>query len=162
MPSLYQLSTEFVASLESAFDAETGEALPSFDQKRELWQGKGAAVAAYILDIEGDAAKAKAAIERIKKLQIAYERKAEALKAYLADNMKTTGITEIRGDDFAVKLHVNRDESVELDDGIAWPVSLCNEPKPPTPSKTKIKAAILAGEPVAGARIVKSDRLTIK
>lgn len=162
MTSLYQLSQEFVASLESAFDAETGEALPSFAQARSLWQGKGAAVAAYILDVEGDAMKAKSAIERIKKLQLAYERKADALKAYLAESMKTTGISEIRGDDLIVKLQIDRDESVELDDGISWPMSLCNEPKPPTPSKTKIKAAILAGEPVAGARIVKSDRLTIK
>lgn len=35
-------------------------------------------------------------------------------------------------------------------------------PKPPGPSKSKIKTAILAGEPVAGARIVRNDRLTIK
>jgi len=39
---------------------------------------------------------------------------------------------------------------------------LCNDPKPPEPSKTKIKNAILAGEPVAGAYIVRKDRLTIK
>jgi len=39
---------------------------------------------------------------------------------------------------------------------------LCNEPRPPAPSKTKIRAAIEAGEPISGARIVRKDRLTIK
>ncbi|MGL4272043.1 MAG: siphovirus Gp157 family protein, partial [Pseudomonas paracarnis] len=42
-----------------------------------------------------------------------------------------------------------------------FPPELCNDPKPPTPSKAKIKAAIKAGEAVAGARIVRKDRLTI-
>jgi hypothetical protein len=49
-----------------------------------------------------------------------------------------------------------------LEDGAVFPPELCNEPKPPTPSKTKIKVAILAGEPVAGASIVRKDRLVIK
>lgn len=43
-----------------------------------------------------------------------------------------------------------------------FPPELCNEPRPPAPSKTKIRAAIEAGEPISGARIVRKDRLTIK
>ena len=56
---------------------------------------------------------------------------------------------------------MERDESVELEPDAEFPAALCNDPKPPTPSKTKIKAAIKAGEAVAGARIVRKDRLTI-
>ena len=125
---------------------------------------KANAVAAYVLNVESDAEQAKAAIKRIKALQTAYERKAEKLRDYLADNMKTAGIHEIKAADgsFVVKLYLDRDESVQLDDDAKFPPELCNEPKPPEPSKTKIKNAILAGEPVAGARIVRNDRLTIK
>ena len=102
--------------------------------------------------------------KRIKALQTAYERKAEKLRDYLAENMKTAGIHEIKAADgsFVVKLYLDRDESVVIEDGAFFVPELCNDPKPPEPSKTKIKNAILAGEPVAGAYIVRKDRLTIK
>lgn len=164
MTSLYQITADFRAMLDSAFDPETGEALPAFEELRGQLAQKATNVAAYILTCESDAAQAKQAIDRIKALQAGFERRAEHLKAYLADNMKASGITEIKADDrsFVVKLYPDRDESVELEEGAEFPASLCNDPKPPAPSKTKIKAAILAGEPVAGARIVRRDRLTIK
>jgi hypothetical protein len=164
MTSLYQIATEFRAQLDSLFDPDTGEALPEFEEFRVMLGNKANAVAAYVLNVESDAEQAKAAIKRIKALQTAYERKAEKLRDYLADNMKTAGIHEIKAADgsFVVKLYLDRDESVQLDDDAKFPPELCNEPKPPEPSKTKIKNAILAGEPVAGARIVRNDRLTIK
>ena len=86
------------------------------------------------------------------------------LKDYLQACMLMTGTDLIKSEDglLTATLYRDRDESVELDDGAEFPASLCNDPKPPAPSKTKIKAAILAGEAVAGARIVRRDRLTIK
>lgn len=92
------------------------------------------------------------------------ETQQERLKDYLQGAMTVTGTTSIKSDDGLLQatLYADRDESVEIDEGATFPASLCNEPKPPAPSKTLIKAAILAGEPVAGARIVKRDRLTIK
>lgn len=164
MTSLYALTTEFRSMLDSAFDPETGEALPAFEELRGQLATKAANVAAYVLTCESDANQAKAAIERIKTLQATYERRAEHLRAYLAENMKASGITEIKADDrsFVVKLYPDRDESVELEEGATFPPELCTDPKPPAPNKTKIKAAILAGEPVAGARIVRRDRLAIK
>ena len=88
----------------------------------------------------------------------------ERLKDYLQGAMTVTNTTSIKSDDGLLQatLYQGRDESVELDDGVTFPESLCNEPKQPTPSKTLIKKAILAGEAVAGARIIKADRLTIK
>ena len=164
MTSLYALADQFRNMLDSAFDPETGEALPAFEEQRALIGNKIGQVAAYILNTELDAAMAKQAVERIKALQQAQERKAQHLRDYLASNMLATGITEIKAEDrsFVVKLYPGRDESVEIDEGAEFPPELCNDPKPPAPSKTKIKAAILAGEPVAGARIVRKDRLTIK
>lgn len=164
MASLYAISHDFTKLLDTAFDPETGEALPAFEELRGQLVNKASNVAAYILTCESDAAQAKAAIERIKALQVAYERKAEKLREYLMENMKATGITEIKAEDrsFVVKLYPDRDESIEIDEGAVFDASLCNDPKPPAPSKTKIKAAILAGQPIAGARIVRRDRLTIK
>ena len=164
MSSLYAISHDFINLLDTAFDPETGEALPAFEEIRGQLVNKAGNVAAYILTCEADAAQAKAAIDRIKALQATYERKAEKLREYLMENMKVTGITEIKADDrsFVVKLYPERDESVEIEDGAQFDAALCTEPKPPAPSKTKIKAAILAGQPIAGARIVRRDRLTIK
>lgn len=163
MTSLYQLSHEFRQSLDDLFD-EDGCAKPEFEEFRVQLGNKINQVAAYILNVELEAEQAKAAIKRIKALQEARERKAERLRTYLSENMKVSGITEIKAADgsFEVKLYVDRDESVVIEEGATFPPDLCNDPKPPEPSKTKIKKAILAGEAVKGAYIVRKDRLTIK
>jgi hypothetical protein len=164
MTSLYQLTSEFRNTLDNAFDPETGEALPAFEEQRALIGNKIEQVAAYILNTELDAAAAKTAMKRIADIAEASERKAEHLRRYLLENMRAAGITEIKAEDrsFVVKLYPDRDESILLEDGAIFPPELCNDPKPPLPSRSKIKAAILAGEPVAGARIMRRDRLTIK
>lgn len=92
------------------------------------------------------------------------EKNQERLKDYLHACMLMTGTEKVTSEDglLTVTLYRDRDETVEIDEGIEFPPSLCNDPKPPTPSKTKIKAAILAGEAVQGARIVRKDRLAIK
>jgi len=162
--SLYQLTDDLRQSLDNAFDPETGEALPAFEQCRALWGSKANQVAAYVLNCEADAQQARQAIERIKLLQISLERKAERIREYLAENMKASGISELKATDgsFIVKLYPDRDESVEIEAGATFPPALLSDPKPPAPSKTKIRAAILAGEAVQGARIVRKDRLTIR
>lgn len=164
MTSLYQLAHDFREQLDSLFDQETGEALPAFDEFRVMLGNKASAVAAYILNCELDAAQADIAIKRIQKIRDSHTLRAARLKEYLAENMKTAGINEIKAADssFVVKFYPDRDESIEIDADTVFPPELCGDPKPPLPSKTKIKAAILAGQPVAGARIVRKDRLTIK
>lgn len=98
--------------------------------------------------------------DRIKREQKDQER----LKDYLLAAMSIAGVDKIKSDDglLSVTRYPDRDETVEIDDGVIFPESLCNAPKPPEPSKTKIRQAILAGEPVIGARIIYKDRLTIK
>ena len=78
--------------------------------------------------------------------------------------MKRAGVSEIEAVDgtFKAKLYVGRDESIVIDDGATFPPELCNAPKPPEPNKAKIKEAILSGQPIAGASIVRKDRLEIK
>lgn len=163
MTSLYQLASDFRNQLDDLFD-EDGVAKPEFEEFRVQLGSKITQVAAYILNTELEAEQAKFAIKRIKALQDAREKKAERLRQYLTDNMRFSGITEIKADDgsFEVKLYIDRDTSVHIDEGAVFPPELCNDPKPPEPSKTKIKNAILAGEPVKGSTIVKKDRLMIK
>lgn len=98
--------------------------------------------------------------DRIKREQKDQER----LKDYLLASMSIAGVDKITSDDGLLNAtrYPDRDESVEIDEGIVFPESLCNAPKPPEPSRAKIKAAILAGDPFIGARIIYKDRLTIK
>ena len=144
-------------------DPDTGELLETYTESRELFQNKAVACVAYAKEEAATLASAKAMLKDMLVKVEAREKRLERFEAYLADCMKATGITEVKHDLglFAAKLYLERDESVELEPVAEFPAALCNDPKPPTPSKTKIKAAIKAGEAVAGARIVRKDRLTI-
>ena len=96
--------------------------------------------------------------KRIKAIEANDARLIESLKAA----MRATGTTKVESDDGLLYARLDFDavEAVEIDDGAEFPPSLCNKPKPLTPSKTLIKAAIERGEPVAGARIVRKDKFT--
>lgn len=144
-------------------DPETGELLENYTASRELFQNKAIACVAYAKEEAATLASAKAMLKDMAAKVEAREKRLERFEAYLADCMKATGIHEVKHELglFAAKLYLERDESVEMEPDAEFPAALCNDPKPPTPSKTKIKAAIKAGEAVAGARIVRKDRLTI-
>lgn len=144
-------------------DAETGEIIESYAESRELFKSKAIACVAYAKEEAATISSAKTMVKDMLAKIEAREKRLERFEAYLADCMKATGITEVKHELglFAAKLYLERDESVELEPDAEFPPELCNEPKPPAPSKTKIKAAIKAGQPVAGARIVRKDRLTI-
>ena len=161
---LYEITEEVLSALDAGFDEDTGEPLASFDDARALWANKSQHVAAYILNMDAGAKALADAESKINVRRKQAEKKAAWMRQYLLDNMMRLGITKIDAADmsFQVVRYVARDESVEIDEGAIFPPELCADPKPPLPSKTKIKAAILAGEPVAGARIIKRDRITIK
>ena len=144
-------------------DPDTGELVESYTESRELFQNKAVACVAYAKEEAATLASAKAMLKDMAAKVEAREKRLERFEAYLADCMKATGILEVKHELglFAAKLLIDRDESVELDEGATFPPELCNAPKPPTPNKTAIKAAIKAGEAVAGARIVRKDRLAI-
>ena len=147
----------------SAVDPETGELTDAYTSSRELFERKGGACVAYAIDEAGQIEAArnmlKAMTEQVAKRQARLDR----FHSYMLDCMKNAGITKVSADGLATAtLFTDRDESVELEDGAVFPPELCSDPKPPAPSKSKIRAAILAGEPVSGARIVRRDRLQIK
>jgi len=160
--TLFDLSAQVRESV-NQIDPETGEILENYSDSRELFQHKAVACVAYAKEEGATLESAKAMVKDMLAKIEAREKRLDRFKAYIADCMKSTGITEVKHDLglFGAKLYLERDESVELDDGAEFPPSLCNDPKPPAPSKTKIKNAIKAGEAVAGARIVRKDRLSI-
>ena len=157
--TLFDAAAQIRASL---IDSDTGEIGEGYADSLELFQTKGAACVAYYKDeaatIEAHKAMLKEATAQVK----ARENKLARFHQYLQDSMKAAGVDKIESGLFTAKLLHDRDESIELDEGAQFPLELCNTPKPPEPSKTKIKAAILAGQPIAGARIVRKDRLEIK
>lgn len=144
-------------------DPDTGELIETYLESRELFEKKAVACVAYAKEEAATIAAAKAMLKEMADKIASREKRLERFEAYMADCMRATGITEVKHETglWGAKLHLDRDESVELDDDADFPPELCNDPKPPAPSKSKIKAALKAGEPVAGARLVRKDRLTI-
>lgn len=144
-------------------DPETGELLDFDTQSRALFEQKAIGCVAYAKEEAGTISAAEAMLKDMAAKIEARKKRLERFKDYMADCMKATGILEIKHETglFGARLYLGRDESVELDDGATFAPELCNDPKPPAPSKSKIKAAIKAGQPVAGARIVRKDRLSI-
>lgn len=170
--TLYQAALDVQNKIQLCVDGETGEIdLDKLQAIEGTFLTKGVAVTAVIKtmqnNIAGLIAQQSQVIEQYSNAIQRLVKQENRLHDYLAGAMKATGTTHIKSDDglLDAKLYIDRDESVELDDGAVFAESLLNpqkEPPPRTPSKTLIKAAIEAGEPVNGARIVRKDRLQIK
>jgi hypothetical protein len=153
-----------LARLESHIDEETGEIdIAGFENSQIALADKQRAYVAVIknrtigLKMLDDAiadlmAKKKAAIT-----QQAY------LKDALMQSMVISNITKIEAIDgtFSASIGKGR-ESVLIEDGAIFDDSLCLPAKAREPSKELIKAAIEAGQPVAGARIITKQSLKIK
>jgi len=160
--TLYQAATELAAALDQ-IDPETGELPAEYGTARELVERKGAAVAAYIAQREMEADAIDGRLEEISKRVKAMRSRAVHLRNYMADCMRTAGITEIASDDklLRVRLYPGRDESVEVYDQSLLAEQFTRVKTTREPDKTGIKVAIKSGQDVQGARIVKRDRLII-
>ena len=161
--TLFDLAQQ-VRNAVDVIDQETGEIIDGYSHSRELFESKALACVAYAKDEAKTLAGAKLMIKAMADKLDARIKRLERFEAYMADCMKATGASKLSSPDglFTATLYADRDVSVEIDDGAVFPPELCNEPRPPSPSKSLIKAAIERGEPIAGARIVRRDRLTVK
>lgn len=161
--NLYEITIALREAIDAGFDPETGEMLPAFEDNRALFEGKGAAVAAYIINTELEAEKCALAIARIAKVKASYDKKSIALRDYLSSNMKATNITEIKGDALVVKRSPEIDQSVLILDAMLIPASFTTlVPESRVPDKRAIKKEWKEGRAVTGTQLVKKDRLTIK
>ena len=104
-------------------------------------------------------------IERLQELKATRSRVSAGLRKYLLDNMIRTGISKISCPLFAISIQ-NNPPSTDVFDPLSLPTIYMRLPelKPPVaaPDKTAIKAALLAGIGVPGAKLVQSQRLVIK
>lgn len=144
-------------------DPETGELVETYAESRALFEQKAVACVAYAKDEAANIEAAEAMLKQMTEKVRARKERLARFKTYMAECMKATGITEVKHETglFSAKLYIGRDESIVIEEGATFPPELCADPRPPEPSKTKIKAAIKAGEPMAGASLVRKDRLTI-
>lgn len=159
---LYEVTKHVHDALESGFDPDTGEMSPELVNALAVFEDKGQAVTAYILNLEAEAEAVKAAIARLTNRKKALDHRSDGLRRYLRENMAIAGIKRIDANDgtFSARLEIGRDEAVEIDDGVVLPDALCRITI--SPDKTKLKAAIKAGDPVPdGVRLVRRDRLVI-
>lgn len=97
--------------------------------------------------------------ERRRKL----EARAERVREYLLNAMLYAGIERIDSPQFAMAVKTNP-PSVRIDDPRQIPAEYLRAPEPPSaaPDKTRIRAALAAGEDVPGARLVHSKRIDIR
>ena len=163
--TLYAAAADVVAALDAAFDPETGEALPAFEEARSLFVNKAQAVIAYRLNLLAEAKAAAEVAKTIGARAKSAQRRADALDDYLLQHMTATGITSIKADDgsFSAKLEQGRDKSVDVFDAAQLPDDYLREvPARYEADKTLIRKAMDAGFDVPCARLVARDRLTIR
>jgi len=160
--TLFEAARQVREQLEQT-DPETGELSEAWLHTCALFEGKAAACVAYAKE---EAAALQAAQEMLAQMQARLQARQNRLRRftnYLAENMKAAGIYRVQDEHglYGARLYIGRDEAVELLEGALFPPELCADPKPPLPSKSKIKAALKAGQQVPGATLVRRDRLQI-
>ena len=160
--TLYQCADE--ALIERHIDPETGEIdIESFHAAVGNFIGKAQSVAAWVMNQEAQADMVDTAIKRLTLKKKCLANNAEKVHDYLFLEMSKAKINEVKAIDgtWTAQIKVGR-ESVQIDEGVTFDESLLLPPKPREPSKTLIAAAIKAGQPIAGARLVKPNVLLIK
>ena len=159
--TLYQCAADEQAALDYYFDSET-EREDTLEAVIGQFEVKAQSVIAYIKNQE---ITEKMLDEHIKqmtgKLKAAKARN-QSLKDYLARNMQSAGITEIKADDGTFKASFRKSKAVEILDEAQIPAEFMRETVKIEPDKTAIKKAIESGREVAGAKIEERQNLQIK
>ena len=158
MASLYEIDRQIL----ECCDPETGEVidpemLDALLMKRET---KIEGVACWIKNLESDAAAIKAEREALIKREVAALAKAEALREWLANALQGQKFSTAR---CAVSFRKSEAVVFEADfDVNAIQSQFQKRTETITPDKMAIKAALKAGEAVAGCRLVQNLNTLIK
>lgn len=165
MTSLYELSNEYQQAqtklLASDFDEQTiKDTLEGLAGDLEV---KAVNVAMFIRNVEVTADAIKQAEKDMADRRKALEKKVEAMKQYLKENMQACGITKIESPYFALTIKKNP-PAVIIDNAGLIPSNLYVYPEAPEPypDKKAIADEIKAGNEVAGAHLEQAERLEIK
>ncbi len=159
--TLYQAAA--LTTVTNYIDTETGEIdTDGLENANIVFNDKVLAVAAYIKNAGLEVDALATVIKDLTEKRRVLENKQASLKTYLSEILSVTNSDKISNSTLSVSLLIGRDTSVTIEDGAVIPLYLCNDPKPPEPSKTKLRDALEAGLQIDGVRIVKKDRLVIK
>jgi len=165
MNSLYQLTAERL-SLQTKLQEL------NFDEQTiaDTLEGESAALEIKIenygfvirnMEAFGDAIKAEET--RLSERRKAHEKRIQAIKDWLHQNMIACGITKIECPAFTIAVQ-NNPSSVNVFDEEAIPEEFLRQPEtpPPAPDKKAIMAAIKSGQTVPGCEVKQATRLVIK
>lgn len=166
--NLFDLSHQYQAALDAAIDPDTGEiraedAFAALDSLGDALEAKAINVAAYIRNLEAEAAAVKSAAKDMQARADRLSGHADDLRQHLASSLQVAGLTEVKDPRFVIKVRHNP-PSVHVLDQQAIPAAYLRYPEPPAPQpdKTAIKAAIQAGESVPGVQLVRTTKVEIK
>jgi hypothetical protein len=163
--SLYQLSGEYYQALADLTDPENDypvqAVVDTLDSLGGELQDKSINVAKFIRHLETQAEAIKQAETEMARRRKTLEAHAIGLKAYLKSSMELTGITKIECPYFKLSIAKNP-ASLDLFDELAIPDEFKRTETVTVIDKAAIKAAIIAGHEVTGARVTNGTRLVIK
>lgn len=155
MSTLYEIDTAIM----NCIDTETGEiididALGALQMEREQ---KLEGVALWVKNLTADAAAYKAEKEAFAERERRAAAKAESLKRFLAYALNGEKFTTTR-----CAVSFRRSKAVEISDEAALPAEFKTEAITYKPDKKAIKAAIEAGQSVAGCELVERLNASVK
>lgn len=167
MASLYEIDYNIKAVLDGILSGEVtedGEVADDTFEKLEALQAERKAkmenIALYIKNITAEAAAIKAEESALKERRERLERKAERLSGYMAQSMAANNEPELSSPRFSAKYRET--ESTDVFDKSLLPKEFIKVKTTEDPDKVAIKAAIKAGQEVAGARLVINQKVNIK
>lgn len=169
MTALYNISSQYLQLAETLADGDfdlatiddTIEASGLIDEFADKAQAlefvaRGALAHNPAIDAE---------VARLLALKAKRESIAAGVRKYLLDNMQRTGITKLTCPLFSISI-ANNPPATDVYDPLSLPSWYMRtpEPKPPVavPDKATIKADLLLGKDVPGAKLVQSQRLVVK
>ena len=163
LPSLYTISGDLLALLDTLAE-NGGEITPEIEQAlaitEEQFVTKAEDYGHAILNLKAMAAAAKAEKDRLASLEKFYKNAAERIQAALVNAMDVLDHPKVESP--SMRLFLRRTKATEIDDVTLIPADLKTVKVEEVPDKAAIKAAILEGREVPGARVVENITLQIK
>lgn len=164
MVHLYQISNDYKKVLEWIEDVEgepDANALTELlNEVQERFEQKAGAVVAYIKGAEAEAQAFRQEAERLEAHAARVERRVNAMKEYLAMEMRKVGLPEVDAGIAKVKF-VKNPWAVDLIGPVPDEYLRQRPAPPPEPDKAKIAEALKAGVQLDFARLTQGERLKI-
>ena len=166
VPSLYQLTTEYVALLHTLadmdIDAQTALDTIECTGLQESIAERVQSRVFVVRAMRAHAEAAKAEIKRLTALARHYDGRADAVEDSTLNLLQAANISRIEGTLMIAKVQ-NNPASVDVFEPGLLPLDYMRVPPPPAPApdKTAIKEALSRGVDVPGARLVQKQRLVV-